>query len=236
MPTINQAMGETDDAPPLTVYLIRHGETALNAQGRLRGWSNPALNAEGLEDAKEAGEAMADIPLDHIFVSDLLRAVETAEAVDKAQPHPCKVTVTDDLRPINWGTFNGKLLTEVEPKMVAIQKRWKTEPDFPAPAGETWNEFQERQLRVWGKILKMQGHVALVAHLRNCIWGMVYALNNGKPIHGQAIDLLDRVTQQEGRVTVITYSRKDGFKILAASTVAPVQSETAPKMLPKPKS
>ena len=236
MPTINQAMGETNDTPPLTVYLIRHGETALNAQGRLRGWSNPALNAEGLEDAKEAGEAMAYIPLDHIFVSDLLRAVETAEAVDKAQAKPCKVTVTDDLRPINWGTFNGKLLSEVEPKMIAIQKRWKTDPDFPAPAGETWNEFHERQAKVWAKILKMQGHVALVAHLRNCIWGMVYALGNGKPVQGQALDLLDRVTQQEGRVTVITFSRKDGYKILAASTVAPGFSDTAPILQAKPKS
>ena len=34
-----------------SIYLVRHGETAFNADGRLRGLADPDLNAAGLGQA-----------------------------------------------------------------------------------------------------------------------------------------------------------------------------------------
>ena len=42
-----------------SIYLVRHGETAFNADGRLRGRADPDLNAAGLGQAKSLACAFA---------------------------------------------------------------------------------------------------------------------------------------------------------------------------------
>ena len=184
-----EVMGEPEE-PQKFIYLVRHGETALNAEKRLRGWSNPPLNDQGHEDAKTAAEALQPIPLDEIYISDLRRAMQTAATIVGLQTGQAVEHIESDLRPIDFGQWNGKLLSEVEPKMHAIQERWKTEPDKEAPGGESWSDFQGRQLKVWKKMLASRGeHVAMVAHLRNCTWAICYALTGENPLSGPALDL-----------------------------------------------
>ena len=64
-----------------TFYLIRHGESLANAQNRLCGHADWDLTERGREQAKRTAQLLADIPVDVVLSSDLLRAYHTAQAV-----------------------------------------------------------------------------------------------------------------------------------------------------------
>ncbi|MGZ8815492.1 MAG: histidine phosphatase family protein [Mycobacterium sp.] len=61
------------------VYLVRHGETSLNADGRLRGLADPELNECGDRQARAIAIAKGDA--DVVVSSPLRRAVHTAAAI-----------------------------------------------------------------------------------------------------------------------------------------------------------
>jgi hypothetical protein len=63
------------------VYLVRHGRTALNAGGLLRGRSDPALDEVGCGEAAALGGLLRDVELAGVVTSPLLRARQTAEAI-----------------------------------------------------------------------------------------------------------------------------------------------------------
>lgn len=64
-----------------TLVLVRHGETAWNAEGRLQGQTDIPLNDLGREQARIAGAALAGRSWDIVVSSTLGRAIETAELI-----------------------------------------------------------------------------------------------------------------------------------------------------------
>lgn len=212
-------MGELDDNPQTTIYMVRHGETALNAQHKMRGWDNPPLNPDGEKDAEDAGKALQPIKLDKIYSSDLQRAVQTAEAIRSYQTGSPEIQEMHNLRTIDVGAWTGRPLDKVEPQMLELQKAWITDPKKAAPAGESWMEFQDRQIEAWREILTdrpLPKSIAVVAHLRTCIWAMGWAVRNAA-LYGEDLKLLNHLHQFPGRVTVMSFSKKEGFKLMAVS-------------------
>lgn len=65
--------------PPTRLYLIRHGQSAGNAEGRFGGHGPTPLSDLGREQAEKTAQALAREGIDVIYSSDLLRAVKTAE-------------------------------------------------------------------------------------------------------------------------------------------------------------
>ena len=63
------------------LYIMRHGETEDNTKRILQGQKNNPLNNQGKKQALEAREQLKDIVFDKIYVSPLIRAIETAELV-----------------------------------------------------------------------------------------------------------------------------------------------------------
>ena len=65
--------------------LVRHGETDWNAARRLQGHTDIALNARGLNQAKQMAHALKAIHLqfDVLYTSDLQRAQQTAQAIEE---------------------------------------------------------------------------------------------------------------------------------------------------------
>lgn len=91
------------------VYVIRHGESETNQQKRWTGWVDVHLTENGKADAKRAGAMLCGIEFDKVFVSDLIRAIETAEI---ALPN-CSYETSPCLREINVGTLADKPLSIV---------------------------------------------------------------------------------------------------------------------------
>ena len=69
----------------MKLYLIRHGQTTWNAEGRLQGRTDTELNENGREAAINYGKTLTGIKFDKVFASPLKRARETAELILKAQ-------------------------------------------------------------------------------------------------------------------------------------------------------
>jgi len=65
--------------PPTRLYLIRHGQSDGNAQGRFGGHGPTPLSKLGREQAEKTAKVLAKGGVDAIYTSDLLRAVQTAE-------------------------------------------------------------------------------------------------------------------------------------------------------------
>ncbi len=57
---------------------MRHGQSIWNAQNRFTGWTDVELSELGVEEAIAAGDEIADLPIDEIHTSALIRAQMTA--------------------------------------------------------------------------------------------------------------------------------------------------------------
>ncbi|MBY6386606.1 histidine phosphatase family protein (plasmid) [Rhodococcus erythropolis] len=66
------------------LYLVRHGQTALNAEGRLRGLADPPLDEIGERQAAAVARALSDIGASLVLSSPLRRAVRTAQIIAEA--------------------------------------------------------------------------------------------------------------------------------------------------------
>jgi probable phosphoglycerate mutase len=93
----------------VTVYVIRHGETDWNLQGRIQGNTDNSLNAKGREQAAAIAQQLAQISIDHIYPSGLSRAIQTAEAFKGKAP----VTPQPLLNERSFGIYEGKVDKEV---------------------------------------------------------------------------------------------------------------------------
>lgn len=69
---------------PARLYLVRHGRTALNAAGRLRGRLDPSLDEVGRAEASALAAVLAALRPVRVVSSPLRRAIETAEAIATA--------------------------------------------------------------------------------------------------------------------------------------------------------
>lgn len=65
----------------MKLYVLRHGETDYNKEGRFQGQNNISLNEEGKKQAQETRKELQNIKFDKVFVSPLKRTIETAKIV-----------------------------------------------------------------------------------------------------------------------------------------------------------
>ena len=61
-------------------FLVRHGETPWNDEGRAQGQSDTPLNARGRAQAALTGTRLMPLDFEAAYSSDLQRVVSTAEA------------------------------------------------------------------------------------------------------------------------------------------------------------
>lgn len=92
------------------MHLVRHGRTALNAEGRYRGRLDPPLDDVGRAQADEAAASLAGAPLVAVLASPLVRATETARPI--AAGHDLAVEPLVAVTDLDHGRWTG--LTPVE--------------------------------------------------------------------------------------------------------------------------
>lgn len=63
------------------IYIVRHGQTDWNLEGRTQGHSDIPLNQTGINQANIIKEKLKDIKFDKVFSSPLKRAYETATLI-----------------------------------------------------------------------------------------------------------------------------------------------------------
>ena len=80
----------------MNIYLVRHGETIWNKEGRIQGREDVPLNEKGIALAEITSEGMREIPFDVIYSSPLIRARKTAEIM--RGDRTCPIIEDDRLR------------------------------------------------------------------------------------------------------------------------------------------
>ena len=150
---------------PTQFIVVRHGETAWNAQGRIQGHLDSPLNEEGLAQALLLGERLGAEPFDHFYCSDLGRAQQTAQPIaDRSGKAP---TTTARLRERNLGVFQGLTGTQCERLHPADYQRFHArDPDHAMPGGESIRELYRRVSGLFDELAVSHAgaRIAIVTH------------------------------------------------------------------------
>jgi len=120
----------------LELWLVRHGESTFNAEGRFAGWSDPPLTPAGEAMARALIPRLAGIHFDGIWRSDLIRTRETARLAGFPD-----VPADARLREIHFGDLEGRTFLEMGDEWRA---RLRSFADFVAPNGESAAELRRR--------------------------------------------------------------------------------------------
>lgn len=126
-----------------TIYIVRHGETDWNKEGRYQGITNIPLNAVGIEQAKACAKSLEEVHFDRIISSSLDRALVTAETIKGKRNIDIKVD--DRLKEFNFGHWETKTFGEIEDQWPGmIDHMYRKPDDVRIPGGETFLELQDR--------------------------------------------------------------------------------------------
>src|SRR5690606_14436115 len=110
----------------LTVYLLRHGETAYNADGnKYCGRTDVDLTNLGIQQAKRVGDLLKDVAFDGVFCSPLKRAIRTAEI---ACGGSLKVEADPRLIEIDFGQWEGFRPEEFQKNDPQSWENWLSNP------------------------------------------------------------------------------------------------------------
>jgi probable phosphoglycerate mutase len=157
-----------------TLYLVRHGQTVYNVEGRLQGWCDSPLTEAGVAGVRATAERLAGRSFVAAYVSPSPRTRATAELL---LGHHRRVPVREmpDLREFGFGREEGRrevdLLPEVDPYEMWVGVVDGTFAGFPG--GETGERYRARVLRAFRLIEAShpQGEVLVVSH---CLTLMTY--------------------------------------------------------------
>ncbi len=128
---------------PTRLFVLRHGQTAWNAEQRLQGHLDAPLDGVGRWQAARLAQALADEGLAAIYSSDLQRAHDTALPLGTA----CGLPVVTDaaLRERSFGRLEGLTYAEIEERFPEDALGWRRrEPGFGPGGGESLVEFCAR--------------------------------------------------------------------------------------------
>ena len=145
------------------LYLIRHGRSEWNANGRVQGQADPPLDEIGREQAHALAAHLRGTTFAAIYASPLLRARATAEAI--AAHHACPLSFDVRLMERHMGEWTGLTGDDIN----AHYGHSAQHPDWRVagpPGGEGQAALIARMAAVMDEILAAhpEGTVAVVGH------------------------------------------------------------------------
>jgi broad specificity phosphatase PhoE len=125
------------------LYVVRHGETPWNVEGRYQGQLDPPLTEKGERQAQATAQELAAIGFEAIYSSGLTRARQTAEVLANRLAMP--IRFDRRLREINQGAWEGVVIDDIRAHWPDEIKGWETDPwRHHPPGGETLYQLQAR--------------------------------------------------------------------------------------------
>lgn len=123
--------------------IVRHGETAWNAQRRIQGQLDIALNATGMAQSRALAGTLSGRRFAALFSSDLARAQQTALAA--SQVLGLAMHLSSALRERDYGIFQGLTHEEARLRHPDRYRRFEQrELEFDFDTGESLLAFQSR--------------------------------------------------------------------------------------------
>lgn len=173
-------MKTTHSSAACQLCLVRHGETAWNAEGRLQGHLDIPLNDNGFAQADALSQRLAALKQDFsaLYCSDLLRTRQTAAGIARARQ--LEPIYDSRLRERHYGVFQGLTHDEGAQLDPTSHARFRArELAFELPgAGESLLDFASRVRNALNEIaFRHRGESVIVV------------------AHGGVLDIAHRLTQ-----------------------------------------
>ena len=178
--------------------LVRHGQTAANAQNLLQGHINHPLDEVGLAQVSLLGGALQKIsPVSRVVASPLQRAQQTAQAITQGLSQHIEVETDSRWIELNYGDFDGQPVSSVSPEQWAT---WRTDEHFRPPHGETLAELSVRVHNAIDALLadSVSAHIVVVSHVSPIKAAVAWALGVGVEVSWRTA--LDRASMTTVRL------------------------------------
>lgn len=167
-------------------YLVRHGETDYNKQGKIQGHMDIPLNENGFNQAKSLGQCITKYVknINAVVASPVLRGKQTGEEIYK-QLDSEKVTfkVMEEFAELHYGDLVDTLLSECNDLVVDLKEnKWASgdhDASFPGDKGESFNSIINRMKSAFLKLgdeFDIDSHVIIATHSQ-CIEAFLVYLN-----------------------------------------------------------
>ena len=183
----------------MNIYLLRHGETDWNVEGRLQGQTDVPLNCKGIEQMRQVAREMkrVGIKVDLLVTSPLMRARKSAEIVSDIMDYNVKdILVEPMLIERSFGKGEGKLWSE----LVAQYPEGICTGHEPFAGVEPLEELVKRGQVVFEKIVNTYAekkNIVVVSH-GAILSAMVDAITKGKVKYGSG-----RIVFSQGSIYVV---------------------------------
>lgn len=169
----------------LTFYLIRHGQTQLNAERKLQGVMDSSLTDKGKKQAAKAGELIDDVPFLKAYSSDSGRVKQTGEIIRRYNHQKFDFAYRSGLREFYFGNLEGSSAvkaywTVIKQHGLRQTYRMHQDPDFlvallnnlynldQTKQAENFELLKQRVVEQMKKIIAEmtdhEGNVLIVAH------------------------------------------------------------------------
>ncbi|MDF2521530.1 MAG: Phosphoglycerate mutase [Clostridia bacterium] len=149
----------------LRLYIVRHGQTEFNVEGRLQGRMDSPLTEKGLRDAEALGKYLSDISFDMVLASPSKRAQRTAEIICSGKD--ISIQVEPDMREINLGSWEGRTKEEVLRAYPQEGEIFYNKPHLYKPLeGDNYYDVQERAAAAVKRLADecQEGNILIVTH------------------------------------------------------------------------
>jgi probable phosphoglycerate mutase len=156
-----------------TLVLVRHGETAWNAEGRVQGQTDVPLNEVGWAQAHALVPVLSAERFGAIYSSDLLRVRETAQPTARALGLEPRLDA--GLRERHYGIFETLTYVECRERFpVEFERFRQKELEFDFGSGESLRTFYERALATIGAIVARHAGEAVLVFTHGGVLEMLY--------------------------------------------------------------
>jgi probable phosphoglycerate mutase len=151
------------------IYLVRHGQTFFNAEGRYQGACDSPLTARGEDQARRFGAVLRTLLSERatvtVWSSPLPRALQTAAILQRELHFNTKLVIDGRLSEVSLGSWDGLTMIDIENLYPgACDGTTAFDWYFRSPDGESANEVEERLTSWLTEVASLTGCHVVVSH------------------------------------------------------------------------
>ncbi len=166
--------------------MVRHGLSVYNDQNRFTGWRDVGLNAQGIDEAKQAVQLLNSLEFDLAFTSDLIRAQDTLRIIlEGIGQTDIPIEKNLALNERDYGDLVGRNKAEAAKEFGAEQVHiWRRSYDVTPPGGESLKGTADRVIPYLRDVIMphiSEGKQVLVSAHGNSIRAIVMVLQSYTP-------------------------------------------------------
>ncbi|MCL5069486.1 MAG: alpha-ribazole phosphatase [Actinobacteria bacterium] len=210
------------------LFLIRHGQTEWNSQGRYQGAQDTILTETGIKQAKLAKKYLSRVNFTNFYSSPMKRALQTANIITEGLN--IKINIRESLKELNFGKWEGMTFEDINTSYKRDYQNWLSDPyNNSPPGGESFKVLLERAGNEINKIVDENAegsNVGVVTH-----GGVIIALLiNWLQIPSQCWRSL---IQRQGAINVVVIDKKFPYisQINYTGHLKPVYDENEDKVI-----